>query len=674
MAVLDIALFGGISVRRPAGEALALPSKKSALLLAYLAMRPDGQATREQMIALLWSDRAEVQARASMRQELVALRKSLSDLAPCPLQVEGERLLLDPALISVDAVDFARLCQRGTIPDIEAALKLYRGEFMAGTQARDPSAEEWLRAERGRLRDLLLHAYESLLVQHVRDRALAPAMEVGRRLLADDPLREDAHRAMIALLAASGRRGQALRQFEACRDLIQRELNVELEPRTARVVQRIRASGEGGTEAQVADLLGGIIEEFGGGPVPAPAALPIVSGPPAIAVLPFTSLGGNAGLDVFGDGLVEGITAALSRVRSFFVISRSSTQKYRGQSIDAVAIGGELGVRYLLLGSLQQAGTRIRVRAELVETGVGAMLWSETHDGALEDVFDLQDRITERIVGAIAPSVRQAEIELARRKRPENLVAYDYVMRALPQMWAMTHASNAEALRLCYEAIRLDPNYALGYAHASWCHFWGFANNWTASRDASHAEALRLIHIALRLDSNDPAVLSIAALSETAIRHDLKAASTYIEKALELDPNFSWAWNRSGYIQVYRDRTDAALAHFARAERLSPFCPLNFNRYVGTALAHYCADRFDEAVRLAEQARTERPGLPWAYRVLAAAHAELGQMAQAQAAVGILLRDSPGLSIARVMDAMPFERTDICRRFADGLKAAGMPE
>jgi adenylate cyclase len=402
--------------------------------------------------------------------------------------------------------------------------------------------------------------------------------------------------------------------------------------------------------------------------------MPLASGPPAIAVLPFTSLGGDADLDVFGDGLVEGITAALSRVRSFFVISRSSTQKYRGQPIDAAVIGGELGVRYLLLGSLQRAGPRIRVRAELVETSVGAMLWSETHDGALEDAFDLQDRITERICGAIAPSVRMAEIERARRKRPENLVAYDYVMRALPQMWAMTHASNAEALRLCYEAIRLDPNYALGYAHASWCHFWSFANNWTESMEASHAEAMRLIHMALRLDSNDPAVLSIAALSETAIRHDLRAASTYIEKALELDPNFSWAWNRSGYIQVYRDRTDTALEHFARAERLSPFCPLNFNRYVGTALAHYCADRFEEAVQFAEQARTERPGLPWAYRVLTAAHVQLGQMAQAQAAVAVLLRDSPGLSIARVMDAMPFERADICQRFADGLRAAGMPE
>jgi len=682
MAVLDIALFGGLAARLPSGAPLALPSKKSSLLLAYLAMRPDGQATREQAIALLWSDRAEAQARASMRQELVALRKCLGGLDPCPLQIEGERLSLDPGSISVDAVEFARLCRAGSVAELEAALALYRGEFLAGAQVRDPAAEEWLRAERARLRDLLLHAFESLLAHHAGTGAVAPAMDIGCRLLAEDPLREDAHRAMMALLAAAGRRGQALRQYESCRDLIQRELKVELEPRTSRLAQRIRELGEGGAEDQASDLLRGIAKEFAGAIMPAsgatgPAALmptAFASGPPAIAVLPFTSLGGEPGLDLFGDGLVEGVTAALSRVRSFFVIARASTQRYRNQPVDAPSIGAELGVRYLLLGSLQQAGPRIRVSAQLVETGASAMLWSERYDGALEDVFDLQDRITERIVGAIAPSVRMAEIERARRKRPDSLAAYDYVMRALPQIWAMSRAANAEAMRLAYEAIRLDPYYALAHAYASWCHFWGFTNNWTDSVADSRAEALRLVRAALRLDGNDPAVLSIAALSETAIDHDLKAAASYIEKALALDPNFAWGWNRSGYIQVYRDRIATALEHFDRAARLSPFDPLNFNRYVGMALAHYCAGRYEEAVRLAEQARIERPGLPWAYRVLAAAQAELGQMAAAGAALQILLRDSPDLTVARVMESMPFERADIAARFAAGLAAAGMPE
>ena len=512
-------------------------------------------------------------------------------------------------------------------------------------------------------------ALQKLLVHYAGTGAIDRAMEMARRLVSLAPLREDAHRGLIALHAVAGHRAQALGLYEDCRALFRRELDVELDPKTTALARRIRES----TGADTAELLRAVALEFDTTPPIAAVAAPaIAADAPAIAVLPF-AISGDAGIDVCGDGCVDGITGALSRVRSFFVISRASMEKYRNQPIDLSRIGTELGVRYVVMGSMQNSGERIRLRTQLIETATSGVIWSDHYDSALKDIFDLQDRIAERIVGAIAPSVRIAEIERARRKRPESLAAYDYVMRALAQIWMISKEANAEALRLCHEAIRLDPNYATAYAYASWCHFWGFSNNWADSPEHARSEAFRLIHRALQLDSNDPNVLTIAALNSTAIAHDLEAAHAYVEKALQLDPNFTWGWNRSGYVEVYRDNIDTALAHFERAALLSPFDPLTFNRLVGMALAHYSAGRYGEAVRLAEQARQERPGLPWAHRVMIAGYVGLGRLDEARRAVATLAADVPSQTVERIMSSMPFRRTDIRDRFADALRLAGIP-
>lgn len=645
-------------------------SRKGSVLVAFLALEPGGRSTRERVSTLLWSDRGDAQARGSLRQELVTLRKCLGPV----LRTEGEQIELDLEAIDVDAVTFERLCREGTPQSLEAAIALYGGPLLSGTSLRDPNGDEWVQAERTRFHGLLSGALRALLADRIDSGRTGDATPLARRLAAADPLCEIAQRALMVLLAAGGRRSEALRVYAECEERLRRELDVAPEERTVALARELRNWSDPQLDERIGELLRRISAELSGRAAysPVPAERATESQQPAIAVLPFAGIG--AELETFGDGLVDGITGALSRIRSIFVISRASTQKYRNQPLDMPRIAAELGVRYLVLGSLLQDGERIRMHAQLVEAATGALLWSDHHDGSLAGTFDLQDRITERIVGAIAPSVTMAEVERARRKRPGSLVAYDYVMRALPKLWTMSREANAEACRLAQEAIRLDPNYALAYAYASWCHFWGFANNWTEAMDECRIEAHRLIDIALRLDPNDPAVLSIAALSETAIRHDLEAASTYVDKALRLDPNFAWGWNRSGYIQIYLDRIDTALAHFDRAARLSPFDPLNFNRYVGMALAHWSAGRYEEAVRLADMARVERPGLPWAYRVLAAAEAELGNLPAAHRAAKMLLANAPRLTVARVMESMPFQRRDVADRFAAALQRAGIPE
>jgi TolB-like protein/DNA-binding SARP family transcriptional activator len=667
--VLDLSLCCGISVRTPAGDRLTLPSRKSGLLLAFLALQRGGRATREQAIARLWSDRGEAQARASMRQELLGLRKWFAGFSPSPLLVDGEELALDFDAVQVDAVTFERLCRSGTPDDLAEAVDICSGEFLASVPTRDPGGEEWLRGERGRLRALKISALRRLLAHHAAAGAIGPATDIARRLVDCEPLGEDAHRALVALLAAAGGRAQALSQYEESRARFRRELDVDLDGRTVALGQRIREASDGLAPTELLRL---VALDFADQVPELPTKRGLRAEAPAIAVLPFANCSDRA-IDNFGDGLVDGITGALSRVRSFFVISRGSMEIYRHELPDLPRIGTELGVRYVVMGSMQHSGGKVRLRTQLVETATSGVLWSDQLDARLTDVFDLQDRITERVVGAIAPSVSMAEIERARRKRPESLAAYDYAMRALAKIWMVTPRANAEAMHLTREAIRLDPNYATAYAYASWCQFWAFANGWTDTPELARAEAFRLINCALQLDGNDPNVLTIAALNSIAIAHDIEAARAYVDKALRLDPNFTWGWNRSGYIEVYRDNIETALAHFERAALLSPFDPLTFNRLIGMALAHYCAGRHEEAARLAEQARQERPGLPWAYRVLIAAYVELGRLEDARRAVVALSADVPSQTVERILSSMPFGRHDVRERFARALSLAGIP-
>ena len=391
----------------------------------------------------------------------------------------------------------------------------------------------------------------------------------------------------------------------------------------------------------------------------------------SIAVLPFDNPGGDPEQELLADGVVDELTAALSRMRSLLVIARSTTFTYKHRAVDVRLGGRELGVRYVLQGSVRRSGKRVRVAAQLIEAETAGHVWADHFQGRREDIFDLQDRVTEAVIGAVQPSLRLAEVRRAKRKRADSLDAYDCVMRALPSVWLVDEEANAEALRLLQKAIELDPDYALPKSLAAWCHAQRAVDHWSPPAE-ERAEALRMAAEAERLDSDDPTVLAVLGAALILAR-DLVLGSALLEKALLLDPNSAWAWNHSGWLHVFLGRPEVAIEHFRRALRVSPFDPMNFSALIGIGCAHFKAARYEECAIWAAKGVAERPSAVWAHRVLASAYAHLGWLDEARHEVSVLLTAVPDATVSAIVNLLPND-PEYVARFADGLRMAGLPE
>jgi adenylate cyclase len=394
---------------------------------------------------------------------------------------------------------------------------------------------------------------------------------------------------------------------------------------------------------------------------------------PSIVVLPFTNLGEDPDQTFLAEGIVDEVTSGLSRFRSLFVIARSSTLAYKERAADVKRISRELGVRYVLEGTMRRSGDRVRITAQLIDGQSGSYIWSDRYDGEITDLFDLQDRITESIVGALQPTIRSSEIERARRKRPGNLHAYDYVMRALPSIWAVERATNDEALGLLEQAMALDPSYALPKALAAWCHGQRVPFLWTNHPEEERSAALRLAKEAARLDSDDPLVLTILA-SAHAVGREFTEAVPLIDRAVQLDPNSAWAWHHSGWIRNFLNEPDLAIEHFQRSIRISPLDPYNFNAAIGIGIAHFHAERFAEAASWVRRGIAEKPSATWAWRIVAAAYANLGRSDEAREALTHLVQAHPGITIAAIKQASMPPSPSFQYALFDGLRTAGLPE
>jgi len=403
-------------------------------------------------------------------------------------------------------------------------------------------------------------------------------------------------------------------------------------------------------------------------PPPAPP-----SNRPSVVVLPFDNLSGEADQSYFADAVVEEITATLSRVKDFFVIARNSAFTYKGRAgVDIRQIGRDLGVRYVVEGSVRRVGERVRITAQLVETDTGSHIWSNKIDGAVADLFDLQDRMAAEVASAIQPSIRRAEVERARKQRPDTLAAYDLVMRAFPHLWAHSPEDNAEAIALLNRSLALEPHYGLAAALAAWAHGQQIAYNWTTDFAAERQKAAELVELASVNVADDPTALTALASAMMMLGGNVPQAAAFADRALHLDPNHAWAWMRRGWGHVYLGSPEEGLAAFERSARLSPMDPFAFNMHLGMGLANFAAGRPQQAIAWAQRAMAERPGLTWPYRDLAVYNAHHGDLAAAGDALERFRRAHPDVSIASIGDGLRFMYPSLLARYLQGLSLAGL--
>jgi TolB-like protein len=395
---------------------------------------------------------------------------------------------------------------------------------------------------------------------------------------------------------------------------------------------------------------------------------------PSIAVLPFQNLSGDPEQEYFADGMVEDIITALSRMRWLFVIARNSSFTYKGRAVDVKQIGHELGVRYVVEGGVRKAANRVRITAQLVDATTGAHIWADRFDGGIEDVFDLQDRMTESVVGAIAPTLERAEIERAKRKPTENLDAYDFFLRGMAKAHQDTKDAISEALRLFYKAIELDGEFASAYGMAAFCFLLRKVYLWMTDQALELAETARLARRAAESGWDDAVALARGGHALATGVGDLDRAAAMIDRALALNPSLAAAWYASGWLRNMLGEPETAIQHLAHAMRLNPLDPEMGWMQAAMAFALFLSGRYDKALSVAQKTSQERPNYPTPLRVAAASAALLGRLDVARQAIERLREINPAFRVSNFREILPLRRPEDLARFEEGLRKAGLPE
>ncbi len=383
---------------------------------------------------------------------------------------------------------------------------------------------------------------------------------------------------------------------------------------------------------------------------------------PSIAILPFVNLSSDLEQDYFADGMVDDITTALSRFKLLFVIARNSSFTYKGRAVDIKQVGRELGVRYVLEGSVRKAAGKVRITCQLIDATTGAHLWADRFEGDLSDIFALQDEITVNVVSAVQPKLLQAEIDLAVR-HPNSLSAYEIYLRATAYYYSMTREGLAEAIRLLNRALEIDPRYSAAASLAILCHTLNLIQRWTLDPQLEIKEAARLSQLVLSIDESDPDTLACVGWAKAYVSGDFGAATEMVDRAVALNPNSATAWNYRGLTCVYVGQPQEAVRSFERGIRLSPLDPMLFGLFAMMGIALIGLGRFDEAVAAAMKAIRKNKTFTAGYRCLASALAHLGQDEEARKTVAQLLEIEPD---SRIPSGWP-------QVYIEGLRKAGLP-
>ncbi len=495
-----------------------------------------------------------------------------------------------------------------------------------------------------------------------------------RRLLQDGAPVTLGARAFDVLVALAERRERVVTKAELL-DLVWPGMVVEENNLQVQISTLRRLLG-----AEMIATIPGLGYQFTGTVVAAPSS-PVASGlidlslpnKPSIAVLPFTCLSNDPEQKFFADGVVEDIVTALSRVRALFVIARNSSFAYEGKAIDIRRVGRELGVRYVLEGSVRRAASRVRITVQLIDATAGVHLWSEKYDRDLTDLFALQDEITRDIVGVVAPQVLDAEMRRARRKDPQSLDAWESAVRAQWHLGQLTREDNAEALRLGMKSAEQDPGDTAGLNIAAFAHIYDALFGWSASAGQSFVAGNEVARKAVSLDARDE-VSQTALASTEQFLGQIDSSIERLRGAVALNPSFSWAHGNLGVGQIFVGHLEEAIGSFKEALRLSPIDRFTFLWIYILGFAHFLSGRSEEGLALAERALCERPGFPGPYRIRAACLSDMGRIEEARKSIEQFLRLAPNATLKNLRMQVPLRRDEDFERYAGALRRAGLPE
>jgi adenylate cyclase len=660
MATLELKLLGEFEARDGIGLPLVVSAKKNRALLAALALAPACSMPRTRIANLLWSDHGEAQAHSSLRQALVALRNDLAAIDPFPLSADRDRLTLDAKRVEVDAILFDRLATSEDVAALRRAASLYRGPLLSDTYVAEPAFDEWLTLERSRLSGCARNVLEKLCARETG----ADRIRFAERLIALDPLREASQRILMQVHFEAGDKALALRHYEICRATLQDELRVTPDAQTEALYQRILHGRPPGESKPVVPGISTLTSD-------ASSAAPAVDNKPSVAVLPLLAISGDPELDGFCDGLTDDIITGLSRVSAVRVIARNTMLTYKNRAVDVRSVGRELGVQYVIEGSVRWSETRIRVSAQLTEAATGHHIWTQHIDRIRSEMLDVQDDIMKSIVASVQTQLilNEGRKSTARNRRTEE-EASQLLARAWQRFLGLTEESLAECGALARRALQLDDKSGLAnrilamtlYHQA----YMGFipCSKVVIDQIYLHAEA------AIESDDFDE-FCYWAMCCAHLLRKEHALAVASLRRGLKINPNCSLLYGSMGTVLAWSGEPDDSIENNELALRMNPQDPANFFRQFGLALAHYLARRYDEALGHAMEVVETRPSWWLGQLIFCATLGALGRDEEAAQALENVKRMRSSLD-ASALDILPFARARDREHLLDGLRKAGL--
>jgi len=662
MSKFKISLFGALRITDPSGKKIAVSGGKQQALLALLALNTDNNPSRDQVMTLLWGDRFTDQARQSLRQSLSKLRQCFDTSAGDVIWATQDRIGINPDMVQVDATEFIANATAKTIEGDQNAASLYNGGFLDGLFVRESGFEDWLTIERERICNLAIPVFERLAQHYLRTKDQAKSQEIARRLIEIDSLRESSHRMMMQIMAQSGQRASAIRQYKTCLEILRQELDVEPEPETQALLEKIKSPEPVKASTPVSIT---------------PCELPInqtntKTSKTSVTILPFLFSGQNEDLLSFTDGLAEDTMLAVTKFRWLDVMvslpiadGNVSTAKLRQLATDH-------NVMYSIEGSVRQIANKLRISIHLVDLETGTYIWVNRYDRSMGDLLDIQDELPEAIAATAESELVAFVGAKARSKEEGALGAWDCYHLGLATQYEFSEESNSKAQSLFRRAIALDPMFAAAHARLSYAMVLSSIYFEADVESGIFDEALTLAKRATQLDEKD-ATARFALGRVKLARGEYEESISELRMAINLNPGFAQAHCGLGDSLAYLGRTDEAIPSFEEAIRLSPQDPHRWAFLMYASLASVFEQDFERAAKWAKRAVQVPNSHFWADAALVSALGHLGHRDEALAAREILLEKKPNFSCAFARDRLFYlkDKTQV-ETYVEGLSKAGV--